>query len=153
MYLREIGWDGVDLIDMAQDRDQFRALVNMELNLRPYNWRFRKKGSAPLVSINYDLGYYLLCESLVRLSIVGSKPSFIPRLSTKYIKCQTCTTAHDTVTCFTWGFWTVMSSMLQAVSRVWHIRREDAKCHCQFATSVRCNNSRTAEQNFAKFFF
>jgi hypothetical protein len=29
IYLREIGWDGVDLIDMAQDRDQWRALVNM----------------------------------------------------------------------------------------------------------------------------
>jgi hypothetical protein len=28
MDLREIGWDGVDLIDMAQDRDQWRALVN-----------------------------------------------------------------------------------------------------------------------------
>jgi hypothetical protein len=26
--LREIGWDGVDWIDMAQDRDQWRALVN-----------------------------------------------------------------------------------------------------------------------------
>jgi hypothetical protein len=31
---REIGWDGVDLIDMAQDRDQWRALVNTVLNLR-----------------------------------------------------------------------------------------------------------------------
>jgi hypothetical protein len=28
MDLREIGWDGVDWIDMAQDRDQWRALVN-----------------------------------------------------------------------------------------------------------------------------
>jgi hypothetical protein len=27
MHLREIGWDGVDWIDMAQDRDQWRALV------------------------------------------------------------------------------------------------------------------------------
>jgi hypothetical protein len=27
MDLREIGWHGVDLIDMAQDRDQWRALV------------------------------------------------------------------------------------------------------------------------------
>jgi hypothetical protein len=26
MDLREIGWDGVDWIDMAQDRDQWRAL-------------------------------------------------------------------------------------------------------------------------------
>jgi hypothetical protein len=25
---REIEWDGVDWIDMAQDRDQWRALVN-----------------------------------------------------------------------------------------------------------------------------
>jgi hypothetical protein len=31
--LREIGWDGVDWIDMAQDRDQWRALVNTVLNL------------------------------------------------------------------------------------------------------------------------
>jgi hypothetical protein len=34
MDLREIEWDGVDLIDMAQDRDQWRALVNTVLNLR-----------------------------------------------------------------------------------------------------------------------
>jgi hypothetical protein len=34
MYLREIGWDGVDRIDMAQDRDQWRAFVNTALNLR-----------------------------------------------------------------------------------------------------------------------
>jgi hypothetical protein len=32
--LREIGWDGVDWIDRAQNRDQWRALVNMVLNLR-----------------------------------------------------------------------------------------------------------------------
>jgi hypothetical protein len=34
MDLREIGWDGVDGIDMAQDRDQWRALVNTVFNLR-----------------------------------------------------------------------------------------------------------------------
>jgi hypothetical protein len=34
MDLREIGWDGVDCIDMAQDRDQWRAHVNTVLNLR-----------------------------------------------------------------------------------------------------------------------
>jgi hypothetical protein len=34
MDLREIGWDGVDWSDMAQDRDQWRALVNTLLNLR-----------------------------------------------------------------------------------------------------------------------
>jgi hypothetical protein len=32
--LREIAWDGVDWIDMAQDREQWRALVNMVLKLR-----------------------------------------------------------------------------------------------------------------------
>jgi hypothetical protein len=34
MGLREIEWDGVVWIDMAQDRDQWRALVNTVLNLR-----------------------------------------------------------------------------------------------------------------------
>jgi hypothetical protein len=34
MDLREIRWDGGDWIDMAQDRDQWRALVNTVLNLR-----------------------------------------------------------------------------------------------------------------------
>jgi hypothetical protein len=34
MDLRETGWDGVDYIDMAQDRDQWSALVNTVLNLR-----------------------------------------------------------------------------------------------------------------------
>jgi hypothetical protein len=32
--LRETGWDGTDWIDMAQDRDQWRALVNTVMNLR-----------------------------------------------------------------------------------------------------------------------
>jgi hypothetical protein len=34
MDLTEIGWDGVDRIHMAQDRDQWRALVNTVLNFR-----------------------------------------------------------------------------------------------------------------------
>jgi hypothetical protein len=38
MDLREIEWDGVDWMDIAQDSDQWRALVNTVLNLRvPYN--------------------------------------------------------------------------------------------------------------------
>jgi hypothetical protein len=32
--LREIGWDGVDWIDLSQERDQWRALVNTVMNLR-----------------------------------------------------------------------------------------------------------------------
>jgi hypothetical protein len=34
MDLREIGWDGMDWIDLALDRDQWRALVNTVMNLR-----------------------------------------------------------------------------------------------------------------------
>jgi hypothetical protein len=31
--LREIGWDGMNWIDLAQDRDQWRAIVNTVMNL------------------------------------------------------------------------------------------------------------------------
>jgi hypothetical protein len=34
MDLREIGWDGINWIDSAQNRDQLRALVNTVMNLR-----------------------------------------------------------------------------------------------------------------------
>jgi hypothetical protein len=34
MDLREIGWNGMDWIDLAQNRDQWRALVNTLMNLR-----------------------------------------------------------------------------------------------------------------------
>jgi hypothetical protein len=32
--LREIGWDGMDWFDLAEGRDQWRALVNTVMNLR-----------------------------------------------------------------------------------------------------------------------
>jgi hypothetical protein len=34
MDLRKIRWDGVDWIKLAQDRDQWRAIVNMVMNIR-----------------------------------------------------------------------------------------------------------------------
>jgi hypothetical protein len=34
MDLRKIGWDGIDWIDMAQDRDKRRVLVNTVMSLR-----------------------------------------------------------------------------------------------------------------------
>jgi hypothetical protein len=33
MDIREIGWDGRDWIELAQDRDQWRPLVNTVMNL------------------------------------------------------------------------------------------------------------------------
>jgi hypothetical protein len=34
MNLGDIGWDGMDLIDLAQDRDWCMALVNVVMNLQ-----------------------------------------------------------------------------------------------------------------------
>jgi hypothetical protein len=34
MDLREIGWDGMDWIDLAQDKDHWWALVNTAMNFR-----------------------------------------------------------------------------------------------------------------------
>jgi hypothetical protein len=40
MGLREIGWGGMDWIDLARDRDQWKALMNTVMNLRvPQNVR------------------------------------------------------------------------------------------------------------------
>jgi hypothetical protein len=33
LYLREIGWEVVDWVHLAQDRNQWRALVNMAMDL------------------------------------------------------------------------------------------------------------------------
>jgi hypothetical protein len=34
MYLREVGCEGIHWIDLAQDRNRWRALVNTVMNLR-----------------------------------------------------------------------------------------------------------------------
>jgi hypothetical protein len=34
MDTRDLGWGGMGWIDLAQDRDQWRALVNTVMNLR-----------------------------------------------------------------------------------------------------------------------
>jgi hypothetical protein len=34
IYLREIGWGCMDWIDLAQDRDKWKTLVNTVMNLR-----------------------------------------------------------------------------------------------------------------------
>jgi hypothetical protein len=51
MGLREIGWVGMDWIDLAQDRDQWRepsgSIKCWEVLEYLQNWRLLKKGSAP----------------------------------------------------------------------------------------------------------
>jgi hypothetical protein len=34
MHLREVEWDGVNWIDIVQDRDRWRAIMKMILNIR-----------------------------------------------------------------------------------------------------------------------
>jgi hypothetical protein len=34
MDLREVGWEGTDWIDLAQNKDQWRALLNTVMNLK-----------------------------------------------------------------------------------------------------------------------
>jgi hypothetical protein len=34
MDLREVGWDGMDWIYLAEDRDRWRAYMNAVMNLR-----------------------------------------------------------------------------------------------------------------------
>jgi hypothetical protein len=34
MDLREVGWEGVDWMHLAEDQDQWQTLVNMVMNLQ-----------------------------------------------------------------------------------------------------------------------
>jgi hypothetical protein len=48
--LREIEWDGIDWIDLAQDSDQWRTLVNTVMKCWEvpewlHNWQLLRKGS------------------------------------------------------------------------------------------------------------
>jgi hypothetical protein len=38
MDLSEVGWESMDWIDVAQDRDRWRGFVNMVMNLRGIYW-------------------------------------------------------------------------------------------------------------------
>jgi hypothetical protein len=55
---REVGWDDIDWIDLAQDMEQWSNLVNIAINVLVsikvmeiieclHNWRLDEKGSAP----------------------------------------------------------------------------------------------------------
>jgi hypothetical protein len=34
MHFQEVGWEGTDWIDVAQDRDKWRPLLNVVMNIR-----------------------------------------------------------------------------------------------------------------------
>jgi hypothetical protein len=55
MNFREVGWDGVDWIGLAKDRDKLMALVNAVMNIRKLSTGFRSGGlssSAQLQSVS-----------------------------------------------------------------------------------------------------
>jgi hypothetical protein len=63
MDLLEIGWGGVDWIGIAQDKDKWRALVNVVMNLRvPYN--------AGKLSSGYIIGGLSSSSQFHRLNII-----------------------------------------------------------------------------------
>jgi hypothetical protein len=62
MDLYEVGCEGMDWIDLAQDRDRRRTLVNGVMNLR-----VSEKGLCPMKSVIYLKIYAKQCTSLSSL--------------------------------------------------------------------------------------
>jgi hypothetical protein len=58
MVLTHVGWGGMEWIDLAQDRDQWRALVNMVMNLwvQENLWKFLSSCTTGGFSRTYPFG-------------------------------------------------------------------------------------------------
>jgi hypothetical protein len=73
MDLREIGWGGVDWIDLAQDRDRWRALVKAVMNLRvSQNLRNFLNSRGPVSFSGRTLLHGIVSTSIIRLCILIS---------------------------------------------------------------------------------
>jgi hypothetical protein len=80
MDLREIGWGGTDWIDLAQDGDQWRALMNTVMNLRVPTKKFLNSCTtggflkrAQLHEVRIYFYYYeikLLCKLCSSINVI-----------------------------------------------------------------------------------
>ncbi|PNF26894.1 Allatostatin-A receptor [Cryptotermes secundus] len=62
MDLREIGWDDIDWIDLAQDRDQWRALVNTVVLVVAANQQMRSTTNLLIINLAMaDLLFIVFC--------------------------------------------------------------------------------------------
>ncbi|KAJ4443767.1 hypothetical protein ANN_05545 [Periplaneta americana] len=57
MDLREVGYDGIDWINLAQDRDQWRAYVRAAMNLRIMEKKWEYKGKVHQLFIDFKKAY------------------------------------------------------------------------------------------------
>jgi hypothetical protein len=78
MDIREIGWGGVDWMDMAQDRDQWRTLVNTVLK--------SVKLSSPLIIIfKTNVINRLLLQKMKQMNLMIQNESLVSIMTLNYL--------------------------------------------------------------------
>jgi hypothetical protein len=77
MDLREILWEVVDWLHLAQDRDQWRAVVNTVMKLRLHK-RLLKNYSAPWDLFSYEGPQVARCKEARVVSLFPSPVSIPP---------------------------------------------------------------------------
>ncbi|KAJ4434569.1 hypothetical protein ANN_23131 [Periplaneta americana] len=89
MDLREVGYDGRDWINLAQDRDQWRAYVRAAMNLR-------KTASLSLRHVLDGRAYVILCCSVVFRTVPYNVVNTLPNAK-QYRICRLLTEGFDCV--------------------------------------------------------